>query len=747
MVGEVIDADHPARRRWLTLAAAFVVALAFSSLRFVAAPGFEFYAGPVFYMLAWRWFGLKPALVVAAAVMTPTFFWWGHPVSIALAIGHVFVIDRWARGRHSFSTITLFYQGLFGAAIGVLFLSLTYASPIEVSAIVIARKVLCELVLAGAADAIVLFFRYDPRRVRIVRNEHLSLQFSIDALVSNVVACAATLFLLGQLNGVTAAVQSINERVSHDLADWPGRTDSPAGRSYPLRINDEGRVTRVFVASAATWRADAARLGCERFDTGGRSNTSDRNTFTYWLHLCVTGPLPGARVAIVPMRSMATAMFGDIGRRTAPLLLFLFVAQVALMVFRRAIQRSLDDWVVAIGKFRARETIDVRPTRFAETAELQALFATASNDYLEAERERARLARAVTELRATMDLKLFSDVVFDPDECALRFVKLDPTLGRRDIVMRVTSADRAAFQSVGGQNDIMVEFRMANSDGDDWYLLLAHDHDAQLGGWRYGCVIRLRTAKAFQTQMRHNARLMELGGMASALSHELRQPLFTIALAAENGGTLLDRMGDAVLPARRKFDRIVEQVERATAIIQRTSTYARIERDEREPTDLLQTVQNAARFMRAVVQERDIHLSIVTPDTLPTLMLPRVGVEQILVNALQNAADSIEAARALRVSPAPPDRITVRVEVGADAIGIAIEDTGAGLHADIADSAFQAFSTTKPAGKGTGLGLFVCRQIIDEVGGTITLADNVAKPGATLRMQFPKPSAGLAAAA
>lgn len=729
--------------RWLVPTLACVVAIALSSFRIVAAPGFEFYFGPLFYLIAWRWLGLKPALVAAVVTMAPSVLWWGHPISVLLAIGHVLAVDRYARDRRSFSTVTLVYQGIVGSAVGLVFLTLEYGSPIDVTVIVIARKILGELVVAGLADIAVLLVRYDRAEAAIRPVRHVSLQFSIDALVSMTVSGAATLFLLGQLGGIAEKVNSVGPIVSRAIAQWPERASAVPGGRYRLAIAQDAPAGDVLVARAGSWRGVAAAAGCRRFDTGPATIANDRNTFSYWLRLCVAKPLPGGKIAIVPIRPLVQTLFMRLGQGLAPLLVFLLVAQIALTLFRRAIRQSVDDWRSAIGSFRQRETVEPGHTVFAETAELKTLFAEASNNYLSADRERLRLSRAVAELRATMDLKLFGDVRFDRDDCALHFVKLDPMLGRREMTMAVSSADRPAFLSLAGQNDIMVEFRLGGGNSDDWYLLLAHDYDTALGGWRYGCVIRLRTSKAFQTQMRHNARLMELGGMASALSHELRQPLFTIALAAENGALLLDPLGEAAAPARRKFDRIVEQVDRATAIVQRTSAYARIERDEREPTDLLQTVQNAARFMRAVLQERDIHLSIVSPGTLPTLMLPRVGVEQIIVNALQNAADSIEAAHSERTRPLSEDRVVIRVSVDEGAVAIAIEDSGAGIQSEIAGEMFQAFSTTKPAGKGTGLGLFVCRQIIDEVGGTITLTDNDGRPGATLRMHFPLPHAAV----
>jgi len=730
-----------------TLAVALVVALAVSSVRLVAAPGFEFYLGPFFYLLAWRWLGLKPALLVAVVTMAPTIFWWNHPVSILLAVGHVLAVDRFSRGRHSFSTITLLYQGIVGGGVGFLFLSLNYASPMAMSVIVIMRKVLSELIVAGLADVTVVFLRYDRTTGRLRRNTHLSLQFSIDALVSVAVASAATLFLIGQVNGVSENIATVNDRVSRAIETWPQRDTAQRGRVYSLALSDDTRPARILVAEPGRWKAAGTAFGCKSFETEPVTVANDRNTFSYWLGLCLVEALPRGNVAIVPIRPIIQMLFVRIGQGVLPLALFLLAAQLTLILFRRAIQHALDDWRLAIDRFSQRRMIEPGHTAFAETAEMTAMLARANNDYVVAERERMRLARAVTELRGTMDLKLFSDVQFDPDACALRFVKLDPLFGQREMKIAVSPADRGAFSSVTGQSDIMVEFRLADGSSDKWYLLLAHEYDVGFGGWRYGCVIRLRTAKAFQTKMRHSARLMELGGMASALSHELRQPLFTIALAAENGSMLLDAVGDAGAPVRRKFERIIEQVERATSIVQRTSTYARIERDEREPTDLLETVQNAARFMRAVLQEREIHMSIDAPDLLPTLMLPRVGVEQIVVNALQNAADSIEAARLERVDLGVQDRVVIRVTAAPDAITVAIEDSGAGIPAELADTAFQAFSTTKPVGKGTGLGLFVCRQIIDEVGGIITLVNNTGRPGATLRMQFPVPAGAVAAAA
>ncbi len=90
-----------------------------------------------------------------------------------------------------------------------------------------------------------------------------------------------------------------------------------------------------------------------------------------------------------------------------------------------------------------------------------------------AEQERQRLSRAVDELRSTIELKLFSDVGFDPAACALHFVKIDPVAGERRLSFPVHAADADQFAASAGKHDLMVEFRRGDSGDDQWYLLLA----------------------------------------------------------------------------------------------------------------------------------------------------------------------------------------------------------------------------------------------------------------------------------
>ncbi|MDR6852837.1 signal transduction histidine kinase [Sphingomonas sp. BE123] len=713
---------------WLVLLAGAVAA---SSSRFVVAPGFEFYLGPLFYLVAYRWFGLRWGLVTAVLTMAPSIWWWGHFYSVALAVGHVLAVAYFRPRQISFATVTLGYQLTFGAAVAVILFYLSASAPVEIIAVVLFRKILCEVTLAGLADIVTLLVVRRERGLGVTRARILSLQLSLNALVSVAVSGAATLFMIGTLSNVGERLTIVEDQIHAVVVE--ARTAAP-GRPLPdtIRVAGSSVALPLRVVQTRDLAEGARALGCSRTDRGDRGGPDDRNTFTYWLRVCVVADSFDSRSVLVSPRPLVLESFRDIMAGLLPLMAYLFFAELVLLGFRNALGRSMRLWDNAVQGFAARQRFPRSEAPFIESNAVLAMLRRATDDYLDADEERERLARTVDELRNAIDLRLMSGLRIGDD--ALHYVELTPGAGSTPVVLPFNPADRGALTSLRGTHDIMAEFRLAGTESQHWFLLLAHDFDPAAGEWRFGCIVRLRASQAMQTKMLHNARLIELGGMASALSHELRQPLFTISLAAENGAAMLQRTPAAVERAGQKFARILEQVARASAIIERTSVYAREERGDREPTDLVQAIHDAARFMRPVLQARGIDLTISVRARVEPMMLPRIGIEQIIVNALQNGADAIEQARGER-----PEAGAIRIEIAkaADHVTIAIRDDGSGLGDALAESPFDAFSTSKPAGKGTGLGLFICRQIVDEIGGTIDLADNRDGHGATLTLNFP----------
>lgn len=726
---------------WPVALLALAVATGLSAIRLVAAPGFEFYLGPLFYLLAYRWFGLKAGLVTAVATMLPSLWWWGHPMSVLLAIGHVLAIDRFSGQDRSLSTVTFFYQLAVATITGLIWLTFPDPLPWEIVSDIAIRRILCETLLAACADLVLLAVLVDTARGEVRRARKLGLQQSLEALVSIAVAGAAMLFLLGELNHVNARLELHQKDVVSAVRAMPNRDALQPGLVYRLQMHGVDMPMPLVKLAAGALDQAGARLGCHQFDSGDGGSAA-RQSLRYWLDMCYVVPLPSGMIAVVSPRGHVTGLYRDVLHGILPLMAYLALAQIGLLMFGASVRRSSRVLSQALLGF-GRSYVTSRPTApFREADRLLGAFIAANNEFVAFERQRVHLTRTVEELRSAIDLRLLSDIRFDARRGELRYSKVDPATGRRSASLAVHSADAPHFRSLSGHNEIMVEFRRGHDQDDQWYLLIARDHDAESDSWRYGCLIRLRTAKAFQTQMRHSARLMELGGMASALSHELRQPLFTISLAAENAMLLMQSGKTDPERMTAKLDRIVEQVERANAIIQRTSSYARTERDERVDMDLTQAVQNAVRFMRPVMTERDIDMQVDLPASLPVMSLPRIGIEQIIVNALQNAADSIDTRRENAGGEAIMGVVRVQVEAGDQAIELKVGDNGAGLDPSIRSNAFNAFCTTKPEGKGTGLGLFVCRQIMDEVGGSIAIADNADAPGATLTLRFPRPEGG-----
>ena len=93
---------------WVALAA-FVIFLC--SIRLAAAPGIEFYVGPVVYLTVLRFFGLRAGLAAAALVMAPSIIWWGHPFTVLFALAHVLVVNRLGRNLNNVDATALFIVG------------------------------------------------------------------------------------------------------------------------------------------------------------------------------------------------------------------------------------------------------------------------------------------------------------------------------------------------------------------------------------------------------------------------------------------------------------------------------------------------------------------------------------------------------------------------------------------------------------------------------------------------------------
>jgi PAS domain S-box-containing protein len=230
-------------------------------------------------------------------------------------------------------------------------------------------------------------------------------------------------------------------------------------------------------------------------------------------------------------------------------------------------------------------------------------------------------------------------------------------------------------------------------------------------------------------------RFATVGEMAGTMAHEISQPLQVIniscALAREELADAVARgaPGEAAPFVDGKLDRIASQVEAASRIIGDLRAYVRgTSMEATGPFDPNDAVRRAIDMTDHGVREAGMHFAESLAGELPAVVGDVGRLEQVLVNLVNNARDAGGRTIALTTGTTEDD--------GRSWVRIAVEDSGPGIPAEILPQLFHSFVTTKPRGKGTGLGLRICRRILEEMGGRISAA-NRAEGGARFEILLP----------
>ncbi|WP_043744894.1 sensor histidine kinase [Paramagnetospirillum magneticum] len=225
------------------------------------------------------------------------------------------------------------------------------------------------------------------------------------------------------------------------------------------------------------------------------------------------------------------------------------------------------------------------------------------------------------------------------------------------------------------------------------------------------------------------SRLGILGEMASNIAHELNQPLAAIMNYARGMSRMLD--GGQADPAMLAdgAQAVATQAERAAAIIQRIRGFVRRRKPRRERLDINEVVAETLALFESLAGRRGIAVHVHLAEGLPGVSVDRGEIQQVLLNILQNAVDATAGQGA-----EAGDGITVRTSPGEGGVKVAVRDCGAGLSQEAEARLFEPFFTTKP--EGLGLGLSICRTIIEAHGGRLWASANPRR-GLTLRFVIP----------
>jgi two-component system sensor kinase FixL len=234
-----------------------------------------------------------------------------------------------------------------------------------------------------------------------------------------------------------------------------------------------------------------------------------------------------------------------------------------------------------------------------------------------------------------------------------------------------------------------------------------------------------------QSELVHISRLSAMGEMASALAHELNQPLAAISNYMNGSRRLLAGSSDPNTPKiENAMDRAAEQALRAGQIIRRLRDFVSRGESEKRVESLSKLIEEAGALGLAGAREQNIQLRFNLNPEFDLVLVDRVQIQQVLVNLFRNALE------AMAQSP-KRELVASNAKVADDMIEVEVSDTGHGFPEDVKANLFQTFFTTKETGMGVGLS--ISRSIIEAHGGRMWAESNPSG-GATFRFTLPAAS-------
>jgi signal transduction histidine kinase len=232
--------------------------------------------------------------------------------------------------------------------------------------------------------------------------------------------------------------------------------------------------------------------------------------------------------------------------------------------------------------------------------------------------------------------------------------------------------------------------------------------------------------KVLRERAAEQGRFAAAGALLADVAHEVNNPLMAIGALAES------RLQDKALPPdlREELDQILRQSRRAGKLLSGLLRFVRPPDGRQSAVPVHDVLQGALDLVTHQLVALDIDLETrYTPGDPPWVVGDPARLEQVFVNLFSNALD------AMRAVPAPR-KLSVSTVIRAGHVGITVADSGPGVPPDVADQVFRPFVSTK--GKsGTGLGLYISRQIVREMAGDLILAPQVAGEGARFVATFP----------
>jgi two-component system sensor kinase FixL len=291
--------------------------------------------------------------------------------------------------------------------------------------------------------------------------------------------------------------------------------------------------------------------------------------------------------------------------------------------------------------------------------------------------------------------------------------------------------------------DFELEYRMLAADGHNVRLhdvvnVVAENGTPKvLRGFLIDVTARRQAeeeSRSLREQLVRVGRVSLMGELAASIAHEVNQPLCAIVSNAQAAQRLLAGEGFDLDEARLALQDIIQDGQRASAVISRIRGFLQQAPPKHAPLDVNDLIREVSALVRSEMARKGVALKLELAAELPPVLGDRVQLQQVILNLLTNGADAQDGAG--REAP----ELVVRSAVDeAGAVTVAVQDFGVGLDPQTIDRIFDAFVTAKPGH--LGMGLAICKSLIAAHGGRIWASRN-AGAGTTFRFTLPRSQEG-----
>jgi PAS domain S-box-containing protein len=254
-------------------------------------------------------------------------------------------------------------------------------------------------------------------------------------------------------------------------------------------------------------------------------------------------------------------------------------------------------------------------------------------------------------------------------------------------------------------------------DGSRVPVLVGVARFEETGNQAVAFVIDLTERKRAEAELVHANRIATMGQLSASIAHEVNQPIAATLMNAGTAGRWLARQPPNLEGAKQSIDRIISDGKRAAEIVSRIRDFSKKTSSQKGDLEINEAILEIMILTRAAMSEHSVLVTMQLSEGLPPILGDRVQLQQVMLNLIMNAIEAMsevrEGSRELLIS-------TSEVESGG--VLVAVSDSGPGLPPASLARIFEAFYTTKSSG--LGMGLSICRSIVEAHGGRLWATPN-----------------------